>query len=100
MSAVPPCPWPCAALASAPGLAATLAYLTGCHGLSKRAAEEISAAVFAAPVSLGTISRLEAAVSAALQPAHQEALAAVRQAPVKQTDETGWKLAGKLRWLW
>ncbi len=83
-----------------PGLTATLAYLTGCHGLSKRAAEEVSAAVFAAPVSLGTISRLEAEVSAALEPAHREALAAVRQAPVKHADETGWKLAGKLRWLW
>jgi transposase len=83
-----------------PGLTATLAYLTGCHGLSKRAAEEVSAAVFAAPVALGTLSRLEQEVSAALAPAHRDALAAVRAAPVKHADETGWKLAGKLRWLW
>jgi transposase len=83
-----------------PGLTATLAYLTGCHGLSKRAVEEISDAVFAAPIALGTISRLEGEVSAALQAAHQQALAAVRQAPVKAADETGWKQAGRLRWLW
>lgn len=83
-----------------PGLTATLAYLTGCHGLSKRAVEEISAAVFAAPVALGTIARLEGEVSAALVPAYEEARAAVRRAPVKHGDETGWKQAGKLCWLW
>ena len=32
--------------------------------------------------------------------AHAEAVAVVRQAPVKHVDETGWKLAGKLCWLW
>jgi transposase len=31
---------------------------------------------------------------------HEEALAAVRSAEVKHADETGWKLAGKLCWLW
>jgi Transposase IS66 family len=31
---------------------------------------------------------------------HQEAIAAVRQAPVKYVDETGWKQAGRKRWLW
>jgi len=39
-------------------------------------------------------------MSAALAPAHQEAVAAVRQAPVKYVDETGWKQAGRKRWLW
>ncbi len=56
--------------------------------------------MFAAPVSLGTVSNLEAEVSAALAPAHAEALAAVRAAEVKHADETGWKRAGKLCWLW
>lgn len=83
-----------------PALTATLAYLTGCHGLSKRAAEEVSDAVFGAPVALGTVPRLEAEVAAALAPAYREAEAAVRAAPVKYGDETGWKRAGKLRWLW
>lgn len=83
-----------------PALTATLAYFTGCHGLSKRAAEEISAAVFDAPVALGTIARLEAEVSAALEPAYEEAVAAVRHEPVKHADETSWKQAGRLCWLW
>lgn len=83
-----------------PGLTATLSYFTGCHGLSKRAVEEIAANVFAAPLALGTVVNLEHEVSAALAPAHAEALAAVREAAVKHADETSWKLAGKLRWLW
>jgi transposase len=31
---------------------------------------------------------------------HQEALAAIRQAEVKNADETSWKRQGKLCWLW
>lgn len=81
-------------------LTAALAYFTGCHGLSKRAAEEIAEAVFAAPVALGTVSNLEAEVSAALAGPHRQALQAVRAAPVKHADETSWKRAGRLCWLW
>ncbi|HZY89580.1 MAG TPA: IS66 family transposase [Gemmataceae bacterium] len=83
-----------------PRLSAALSYLTGCHGLSKRAVEEIAGALFDAPVALGTVANLEREMSAALAPAHAEALAAVRQADVKHADETSWKLAGGLRWLW
>jgi transposase len=83
-----------------PRLTATLSYLTGCHGLSKRAVEEIAEAVFAAPVSLGTVANLEQEMSAALEAPHQEALTAVRTAEVKHADETSWKKAGHLRWLW
>jgi transposase len=83
-----------------PRLTATLSYFSGCHGLSKRAVEEIAANVFAAPVSLGTVANLEQQVSAALAAPHQEALQAVRAAAVKHADETSWKLKGALRWLW
>jgi transposase len=83
-----------------PGLAAFMAYLVGNCGLSKRRVEELIEAVFEVPVALGTIAKLEQEMSAALAPAHQEALAAVQQAPVKHADETGWKKAGHKRWLW
>jgi transposase len=83
-----------------PRLTATLAYLTGGHHLPKRAVEEISGDVFAAPVALGTVSALEQEVSAALEPAHVQALDAVKEAPVKHVDETSWKQAGDKRWLW
>jgi transposase len=83
-----------------PRLAATLGYLAGSHRVSKRGLEEIAEDVFDVPLSLGTVANLEAQLSAALAPAHAEALAAVRAAPAKSVDETGWKLAGKLCWLW
>jgi transposase len=83
-----------------PRLTATLSYFSGCHGVSKRGVEEIAAAVFDAPVALGTVANLEQEVSAALAAPHQEAVAAVRAAAVKHADETSWKLAGKLCWLW
>jgi transposase len=83
-----------------PRLTGTLSYFAGCHGLSKRSVEEIAAAVFDAPVALGTVCNLEREVGAALEAPHREAVAAVRRAEVKHADETSWKLAGKLCWLW
>ena len=77
-----------------------LSYFTGCHGVSKRGVEEIAAAVFDAPVSLGTAANLEQEMSVALAAPHQEALEAVREAAVKHADETSWKLRGALCWLW
>src|SRR5450755_998172 len=83
-----------------PQFTGTLSYFSGCHGISKRGIEEIAENVFGAPIALGTVANLEREVSAALEPSHREALAAVRQAAVKYADETSWKLWGKLCWLW
>lgn len=83
-----------------PRLTAVLSYLSGNLGLSKRNIEEWAADVLGAPIALGTVANLEQEVSAALESAHQEALQAVQQADVKFADETGWKLWGKLCWLW
>jgi transposase len=83
-----------------PRLAATLAYLAGSHRVSKRGLEEVTEDVFDVPVSAGTVANLEARMSQALAPAHAEALEAVRAADVKSVDETSWKLAGALCWLW
>ena len=63
----------------------------GCHGVSKRGIEEISAAVFDAPVALGTVANLEQEVSQALALAYEEAKKAVQEADIKHVDETGWK---------
>jgi transposase len=83
-----------------PRLAATLVYLAGRHHVSCRGLEEIAQDVFEVPVSLGTVAHLQQQLTAALAPAHLQALTAVREAPVKNVDETSWKLAGKLCWLW
>jgi transposase len=83
-----------------PRLSATLSYLAGSHGMSKRALEEITEVVFEAPIALGTVANLEQETSAALAGAHQEALQTVAEEPIKNVDETGWKENGKKRWLW
>ena len=83
-----------------PNLTAVMAYLAGCQGMSKRGIEEMVETVFGVPVALGTIANLEERTSVALQGAHQEARRAVAEAAVKNVDETGWKQAGKKRWLW
>ena len=83
-----------------PRLAATLAYLVGCHRVSRRGVEEIAQAVFDVPLSLGSICHLEEQMSQALAPAHDEAIAAVQAAEVKHADETSWSQAGQRRWLW
>jgi transposase len=83
-----------------PRLTAVMAYVSGARHDSKRGVEEVVATVFGVPVALGTVAAVEQEVSAALAPAHAEAARAVRQAPAKNADETGWKQAGKLCWLW
>ena len=83
-----------------PRLAATLSFLSGRAHCSKRTVQEIAATVFDTPLSLGTVAKLEQDMSAALVAPHAEALAAVRAAPVKYVDESGWSKRGKLCWLW
>ena len=83
-----------------PKLAAAVVFLSSrCHG-SKRIVAETVQTLFGVPIALGSISNLEAEMAAALAPAHAEATEAVRTAPVKNADETGWSIAGKLCWLW
>ena len=83
-----------------PNLTAAIAFLSGrCHD-SKRTIEEIVQTLFGVPMSLGSVANAEQEVSAALEQPYAQAEAAVRQATVKNADETGWALAGKLCWLW
>jgi transposase len=83
-----------------PRLAAVMSYFSGRHHLSRRAVEEVAETVFEVPISLGTVVALEAETTAALAGAYAEAGQAVGDAPVKNTDETGWSEKGQRRWLW
>src|SRR5262249_1989268 len=83
-----------------PRLTATLAYLAGSQHVSRRGLEEICATLFEIPVSLGTIAALEQQTSAALAQPHRQIARVVEHAPVKNVDETSWKLKGRLCWLW
>jgi transposase len=95
-----PIPAAIRAHALGPRLAAVMAYLSGARPDSKRGVEEVVETVFGVPVALGTVAAVEREASAALAQAHAEAAAAVRRAPAKNADETGWKVAGRLCWLW
>src|SRR5262245_60043521 len=81
-----------------PRLAAVMAFLSGARHDSKRGVEEVVETVFGVPVALGTVAAIEQEVSAALAAGHTEVAHAVRQAPAKHADETGWKRGGQLCW--
>lgn len=83
-----------------PALTAFIGVLSGVHGMSKRGIEELIEQSFDVSIALGTIANREQELSAALASAHEEVRRAVADAPVKHIDETGWKQAGRKRWLW
>ncbi|CAN5909605.1 hypothetical protein BH23PLA1_BH23PLA1_10400 [soil metagenome] len=73
--------------------------LSGRHHRGKRAVQELVETVFQVPVSLGTVVASEQQMSAVFTEPHEQAGEAVRNAPVKNADETGWKRAGQRCWL-
>jgi transposase len=83
-----------------PRLAAAMSYFASRHHVGRRGVEEIVETVFEVPTSLGSIVTLEAETREALASPYHEAQKAVRQAPVKNADETGWSEKGQKRWLW
>lgn len=83
-----------------PRLAAVVSYFSGRYHIGRRGVEEVVETVFEVPTSLGSVFALEGEMSAALASPHQEAQAAVHDAPVKNADETGWSEKGQKRWLW
>lgn len=93
-------PEPITAHVIGPRLAVLMAYLVGRHHLSRRGVQEFVEDALGVPISLGTVGALERQTSAALAAAHDEAGEAVRAAPARNVDETGWKQAGARRWLW
>jgi len=95
-----PIPAEIRAHAFGPRLAAVLGYLSGSQYVSQRGLEDVCETVFGVPLSLGSVTALQGQLSEALRPAHEEIAHEVRQAPVKNVEETGWKQAGDKRWLW
>ena len=83
-----------------PRVQATVGYLTGRFGVSQRDVEEMMGAVFHTDVALGSVPALEQRVSAALEEPVKEAQEYVREQPVVNADETGWRQSGQRHWLW
>ena len=83
-----------------PDLTGFVAFLSGrCH-VSKRISEEILQTLLGVPMALGSVSKSEQEVAVALEQPYAQVQEAVRQAAVKNADETGWALGGKLCWMW
>src|SRR4029079_13839130 len=80
--------------------AAVVSLLHGRYRISQREVVNLLADLFHFPLSLGSVVTLQTTVSTALAPVYTAIQTHVQAAPVANVDETGWKEAGKRRWLW
>jgi len=83
-----------------PRAMAITALLSGKFHLSKRHTEDLLEDLFGLSLGLGTISKTEARVEAALAKPVEEAKAFVQAQAVVHMDETGWSQGGQKRWMW
>lgn len=83
-----------------PRLSALIVYLNGDCRMSRRKTLALLRDVLGVEISLGSVSNVEAKMTAALGAPHTEALARVRQARVKHLDATSWLQSGEPRSLW
>ena len=100
--AVTRAPWPAGVPSGTygPRVQATVALCTGAYRLSKRMTQQLMEDVFGIPVSVGTISQLEQATTAAVATPVEEARTYVHQQAVAHLDETRWREGNKPAWLW
>jgi transposase len=78
-----------------PRVQATVALCTGAYRLSKRTTQQVMDEVFGVPMSVGTISPLERATTAAGAPPVEEARPSVHEQEVAHLAETRWRQGGK-----
>lgn len=85
---------------SGPMLKATVAYLTGVGRMSKRDTQTVLKGLLGVDLGTGTIPAIERRVSRALDWSYREAQRALREGVLAHVDETSWREAGRLAWLW
>lgn len=83
-----------------PRAQAVVAYLTGRMGASHRDVVEAMRVLYGLVVSTGSVSTIRRQVSRALSAPVEEAHGFARQQMSQHVDETGWREAGRLKWLW
>lgn len=83
-----------------PRLHAVTANLLAGYRMSRREARDWLLEQCGVRVSVGGVSNMERRVSRALAKPYEAALVAAKRSPVLNVDETPWKLAGALQWLW
>src|SRR5438876_230441 len=95
-------PWPAGVPSGTygPRVQATVALYTGAYRLSKRTTQQVMDEVFGVPLSVGTISPLEQATTAAVAAPVEAARTYVHAQAVAHLDETSWRQGGKRAWLW
>ncbi len=83
-----------------PRTQAVVGYLSGRMSLSQRDIAEGMAALYHVEMAVGTISAIQAGVSAALAKPVEAAQQYIQQQPAVNLDETGWRQENKRVWLW
>jgi len=83
-----------------PRLQAVVALFSGACRLPRRQTQVLLSDLFGVRLSLGTLSVLEADTARALAAPYQELASEVPRAAVLGLDETSWKEAGTLHWIW
>lgn len=83
-----------------PRLSALIAELSGIEGSSRLTVQNFCQSVLGFPISTGAIQNVIDRTSTALKPAYDRIGRVARTQPVNHIDETSWRQAGDLKWLW
>ena len=81
-------------------LTSLVATLHGRYRISMREIVALAQVLWQLPLALGSVAAMCAEASAALEESYRQAQAKVAASASCHMDETGWKTAGKRRWLW
>jgi transposase len=83
-----------------PRLAASLAYLTGCHRISRRGNHEIAEAMHGVPISPASVCGVLDEAGQAVEDMYEELACALPDLAFLNVDESGWPVGRTLSWLW
>jgi len=83
-----------------PQLTTLIAYLTVVCRMPRRVVEALLAQVLGIPISLGSIQKCWEEASQAVAAPYQELEKQLKDEPVLNVDETGWRTNGDQRFLW
>jgi transposase len=83
-----------------PRLSGSLAYLTGCHRITRRGNHEIAEAIYGVPISTASVCGVLEEAGQAVEDTYEELACALPDLPFLNGDETGWPVAAIMQWLW
>jgi transposase len=83
-----------------PRLAGSLAYLTGCHRISRRGNHEIAEVIHGLPISPASVCGVLDEAGQAVEETYEELACALPDLPFVNGDESSWRVGRLLSWLW